>query len=168
MRFSGGFSGGANAQRFFIGGTENWINRTFATTEVPFESVSDFAFLTAALPLRGYDYAERIGTKYALANYELRFPLIRYLVPGALPILFSNILGVAFIDVGTAWNKTEKLQLFSRNDQGNVISKDLLMGTGIGARMYLFYFLLRFDVAWSYNVDKFSSPRYYFSLGADF
>lgn len=168
MRFSGGFSGGANAQRFFIGGTENWINRTFATTEVPFESVSDFAFLTAALPLRGYDYAERIGTKYALANYELRFPLIRYLVPGALPILFSNILGVAFVDVGTAWNQTEKLQLFSRNDQGNVISKDLLMGTGIGARMYLFYFLLRFDVAWSYNVDKFSSPRYYFSLGADF
>ncbi len=168
MRFSGGFSGGVNAQRFFIGGTENWINRTFATTEVPFESVSDFAFLTAALPLRGYEYAERIGTKYALANYELRFPLIRYLVPGALPILFSNILGVAFLDVGTAWNQTEKLQLFSRNDQGSVISKDLLIGTGLGARMYLFYFLLRFDVAWSYNVDNFSSPRYYFSLGADF
>lgn len=168
MRFSGGYSSGANAQRFFIGGTENWINRTFATTEVPFESVSDFAFLTAALPLRGYDYAERIGTKYALANYELRFPLIRYLVPGALPILFSNILGVAFIDVGTAWNQTERLQLFSRNEQGNIVSKDLLIGTGLGARIYLLYFLLRFDVAWSYNVDRFSAPKYYFSLGTDF
>lgn len=168
MRFSGGFSSGANAQRFFIGGTENWINRTFATTEVPLESVSDFAFLTAALPLRGYDYAEQIGTKYALMNYEFRFPFIRYLVPGALPILFSNILGVAFIDVGSAWDQTEKIQLFSRNESGSIISKDLLMGTGLGARVYFLYFLVRFDVAWSYNVDKFSAPRYYISLGADF
>lgn len=168
MRFSGGYSGGANAQRFFLGGTENWINRTFATTEVPLESVSDFAFLTAALPLRGYEYAERIGTKYAMMNYELRFPLIRYLVTGALPILFSNILGVAFVDVGSAWDNTEKLQLFTRNDNGSIISKDLLMGTGFGARLYLLYFLFRFDVAWAYNVDKFSSPRYYISLGADF
>lgn len=168
MRFSTGYSGGANAQRFFLGGTENWINRTFATTEVPLESVSDFAFLTAALPLRGYDYAERIGTKYALLNYELRFPLIRYLVPGALPILFSNILGVAYIDAGAAWNQTEKLKLFSRNDNGSLISKDLLIGTGFGARIYLLYFLVRFDVAWAYNFEGFSSPRYYFSLGADF
>jgi Tol biopolymer transport system component len=168
MRFSGGYSGGSNAQRFFIGGTENWINRTFATTEVPLESVSDFAFLTAALPLRGYDYAEQIGTKFALTNFELRFPFIRYLVPGALPILFSNILGVAYIDVGTAWNQNEKLQLFTKNNNGSLISKDLLIGTGLGARLYLLYFLVRFDVAWAYNVDKFSSPRYYFSLGADF
>lgn len=168
MRFSAGYSGGANAQRFFLGGTENWINRTFATTEVPLESVSDFAFLTAALPLRGYDYAERIGTKYALMNYELRFPLIRYLVPGALPILFSNILGVAYIDAGAAWNQNEKLKLFSKNEYGSLISKDLLVGTGLGARLYLLYFLVRFDVAWAYNFDGFSSPRYYFSLGADF
>ncbi|HSL89461.1 MAG TPA: hypothetical protein VK870_09175, partial [Ignavibacteriaceae bacterium] len=168
MRFSTGYSGGANAQRFFLGGTENWINRTFATTEVPLESVSDFAFLTAALPLRGYDYAESIGTKYALLNYELRFPLIRYLVPGALPILFSNILGVAYIDAGAAWNQTEKLKLFTRNENGSLISKDLLIGTGLGARLYLLYFLVRFDVAWAYNFDGFSSPRYYFSLGADF
>lgn len=168
MRFSGGYSGGVKAQRFFIGGTENWINRSFATTEVPLESVSDYAFLTAALPLRGYDYAERIGTKYALMNYELRFPFIRYLVPGAIPILFSNIIGVAFIDVGSAWDNTEKFQFFSKTEDGSIISKDLLMGTGVGARLYLLYFLLRFDVAWAYNVDKFSSPRYYFSLGADF
>lgn len=168
MRFSGGVSGGANAQRFFIGGTENWINRTFATTEVPLESVSDFAFLTAALPLRGYDYAEQIGTKYALMNYELRFPLIRYLVPGALPILFSNILGVAFLDVGSAWNNTDKFQFFTKNENDNLISKDLLVGTGLGTRVFVLYFLLRFDVAWAYDFEGFSSPRYYFSLGADF
>lgn len=168
IRYSFGYSGGSNAQRFFIGGIENWINRSFASTEIPIESNTDFAFLTAALPLRGFDYAERIGTKYMLMNYELRFPLIRYLVPGPLPILFSNILGVAFIDAGTAWNETGKLKLFGRNEQGSLVTDDLLMGTGVGARVYFLYFLLRFDVAWAYNIDKFSAPKFYFSIGADF
>lgn len=168
FRLSGGFSAGANPQRFFIGGTDNWINRTFATGEIPLESTQDFAFLTAALPLRGYNYAEQIGSKYTLMNLELRFPLIRYLVTGALPILFRDIMGVAFIDAGAAWNDSKKLQLFSRNDAESIRSKDLLIGTGVGARMYFLFFLVRFDVAWSYTVDSFSKPKYYFSLGADF
>ncbi|HCY75669.1 MAG TPA: biopolymer transporter Tol [Ignavibacteriales bacterium] len=168
MRFSGGYSGGTNAQRFFLGGIENWINRSFATSQIPIESTSDYAFLTAVLPLRGYNYSERIGSKYFLMNYELRFPLIRYLVPGPLPILFSNILGVAYIDAGTAWNNTSKLQFFNRNENGSVVSKDLLMGTGVGARVFFLYFLLRFDVAWAYNVDRFAKPIFYFSIGADF
>jgi Tol biopolymer transport system component len=168
LRVSGGYSDGKNPQRFFIGGTENWVNRTFATTEVPIESASDFAFLTAVLPLRGYDYSERIGTRYILTNMELRFPVIRYLLTGGLPLLFSNIIGVAFIDAGAAWYDNSKLSLFTRNAQGNIITDDLLVGTGVGARVYLLYFLLRFDVAWAYNVDGFSSPKFYFSLGADF
>ncbi len=168
LRLSGGYSGGENPQRFFIGGTENWINRTFATTEVPIESASDFAFLTAVLPLRGYNYSERIGTRYLLANMELRFPLIRYLLTGGLPLLFSNIIGVAFVDAGAAWYDNSKISLFTRNSAGNLITDDLLVGTGVGARVYFLYFLLRFDVAWAYNVEGFSSPKFYFSLGADF
>jgi Tol biopolymer transport system component len=168
LRVSGGYSGGENPQRFFIGGTENWINRTFATTEVPINSASDFAFLTAVLPLRGYDYAERIGTRYILTNIELRFPLIRYLLTGGLPFLFSNIIGVAFIDAGTTWYDDSKLSLFTKNAYGNLITDDMLIGTGVGARMFFLYFLLRFDVAWAYNIEGFSTPKYYFSLGADF
>ncbi|OGU72040.1 MAG: biopolymer transporter Tol [Ignavibacteria bacterium RBG_16_34_14] len=168
FRLSGGYSGGANPQRFFIGGIDNWINRTFATTDIPLESASDFAFLTPALPLRGFNYAERIGTKYGLMNMEFRFPLIKYLLTGALPILFSNILGVAFIDVGSAWDNTKELRFFERNENGNVVTKDLLIGTGLGARIFFLYFLLRFDVAWAYDVEGFSQPKYYISLGADF
>jgi Tol biopolymer transport system component len=168
VRLSGGYSGGPNAQRFFMGGIENWINRTFATTEIPIESTSDYAFLTAVLPMRGYNYSEQIGTKYFLMNYELRFPLIRYLVPGPLPILFSNILGVAYVDVGSAWDNTGNLQFFKRDLYGNVVSEDLLMGTGVGARVFFLYFLLRFDVAWAYNGNNFAKPIFYFSIGADF
>ena len=168
FRLSGGYSGGRNPQRFFIGGIDNWINRSFATTEIPISSASDFAFLTAGLPLRGFDYAQEIGTKYGLMNLEFRFPLIRYLVPGPLPILFSNIFGVAFADLGAAWNKNEDLRFFTRDANNNVVSQDLLMGTGVGARLFFLYFLLRFDVAWAYNVEGFAKPKFYLSLGADF
>ena len=101
-------------------------------------------------------------------NYELRFPLIRYLVPGPLPVLFSNILGVAYIDAGTAWNNTSAIQLFRRNELGNVETNDLLMGTGVGTRVYFIGFLTRFDIAWAYNANRFAKPIFYFSIGADF
>lgn len=167
IRFSGGYSSGANPQRFFIGGTENWVNRKFATGEVPIEDPEDFAFFTPGLPLRGFDYAEQIGTKYSLLNLELRMPLIRYLLTGPLPLLFQNILGTAFVDVGSAWNDNKQLQFFTKNSSGNTVTKDLLIGTGVGVRLY-FLFLWRMDVAWTYNVEKFSAPRYYFSIGLDF
>ena len=167
IRFSGGYSGGANPQRFFLGGTESWINRTFATRDIPLSSAADFIFLTPAMPLRGYNYAEQLGTKYSLVNLELRMPLIRYLVTGPLPILFQNIMGVAFLDVGSAWEQNENLKLFTKTALDRTVTKDLLIGTGFGARIY-FMFLWKFDVAWTYNLENFSGPKYYISIGLDF
>ena len=167
FRLSGGLSGGANAQRFFIGGTENWINRSFATGGIPISNANDYAFLTPALPLRGYDYAEQLGTKYGLLNLELRLPIIRYLLTGGLPLFFQNILGVAFIDAGSAWNNSQSLKLIGKNDEGTTVTKDLLLGTGVGFRLYML-FLWRLDIAWKYNLNKFSEPRYYLSIGLDF
>jgi Tol biopolymer transport system component len=167
MRFSGGYSAGSNAQNFFIGGTESWINRTFANNNIPLSSASDFVFLTPALPLRGFDYAEQLGTKYSLVNLELRFPLIRYLLTGPIPLFFQNILGVAFIDAGSAWNDNKELRLFKKSDEGKRITNDLLLGVGTGFRLQ-FLFLWKFDVAWSYDLQQFSGPKYYISLGLDF
>ncbi len=168
LRFAGGYSGGANPQRFFLGGVENWINRKFATQSVPIKTTSDFVFLTAGVPLRGYKYAAHIGTKYTLVNMELRFPLIRYLLTGGLPLFFSNMQGVLFIDAGATWNKTSSLKLFTKDRNGNLMTKDLLIGTGIGARVFFLNFLLKYDVGWAYNINGFSSPIHYISLGADF
>ncbi len=168
LRGSFGYSWGNNPQRFFIGGTENWINRDWSTGRLPLDSPSDFVFLSTALPMRGYNYAEVVGTKYGLMNFELRFPFIRYLITGGLPLFFSNIMGTIFLDAGAAWSDNSKLQLFTKNEKGNTITKDLLVGTGFGLRTYFLYFLLRFDLAWAYNVDGFSKPIFYFSLGTDF
>lgn len=168
FRLSGGYSGGNNPQRFMLGGTDNWINRTFSTGGVPIENASDFAFLSPAMPLRGYNYAEQIGTKYMLINLELRLPIIRYLVAGPIiPLFFQNVIGTAFIDVGTAWTKNEDFD-FSFKSAENNLSKGMLMGTGFGARSFVLFFLLRFDVAWAYDFNGFSKPKYYFSIGVDF
>ena len=168
LRLSGGYSVGNNPQRFFMGGVDNWINYKYATLDVPIETVSDFAFLSTAVPLRGYDYAQRIGTKYTLLNTEIRFPLIRYFIGGALPLFISNIQGVLFFDAGATWNRNGQLKLFRKNADNALETQDLLMGTGIGARMFFLYFLLRYDVGWAFNIDKFSKPIHYISIGIDF
>lgn len=167
MRISGGYSAGSNPQNFFLGGTESWINRTFSNNDIPLNSASDFVFLTPALPLRGYDYAAQLGTKYSLVNLELRMPLIRYLLTGPIPLFFQNILGVAFVDAGSAWNDNSDIKLFKKSAEGKTVTDDLLIGMGTGMRLY-FLFLWRFDVAWSYDLNQFSKPKYYISLGLDF
>ena len=168
-RLSGGMSIGNNRQNFLLGGTEGWINYHLATNEIPINNVEDFAFLTQVLPLRGYEYARQIGTKFAVTNLEFRFPLLKYLIFGALPIGFANILGSAFVDMGTAWNDSHMWRAFESDpNDGSTVTKDLLIGTGIGTRLFIFGLPVRFDVAWRFRVGSFSEPFYYFALGPDF
>jgi len=167
MRFAGGYSFGPNPQRFYIGGTDNWLNREFENNTIPINNIEEYAFSTPGIPLRGFNYDRMAGSKYALANIELRFPLLRYFILGALPIGFANVEGTMFVDAGTAWSDNNSLQLFEKVD-GSTRMKDLLMGTGVGARAIMFGIPLKFDVAWSYDLRKFSPPKYYISLGVDF
>ena len=168
-RLSGGISAGKNKQNFFIGGSEGWIVPRFAHNTIPIVNVEDFAFLTPVLPLRGYDYAEQIGTKFAVTNIEFRFPLLKYLIFGAVPIGFSNILGSAFLDVGSAWNDSQSWRAFASDpNDGSTITRDLLIGTGVGMRLFLFGLPVRFDIAWRFRIGSFSEPYYYFALGPDF
>jgi Tol biopolymer transport system component len=168
FRVTGGASVGTNAQKFIIGGTDGWINREFEGGVIPISSAEDYAFLTPIVPLRGYNYNVRAGTKYGLVNLEMRYPFLKYLVAGPLPIAFQNITGVAFVDAGGAWTDNSSFRASTRNAEGVRVPQDLLIGTGVGARVFLLYFLVRFDVAWQYTYHGFSEPKYYFSLGSDF
>lgn len=170
FRVTGGLSVGQNAQRFLIGGTEGWINRSFDGTSgtVPIENIEDYLFLTPVLPMRGFNYNAKNGTHFALTNIEFRFPLVRYFILGALPIGFQNILGTAFLDIGSAWTDTKAWQGVTTDRNGASVTKDLLMGTGFGARLAFLGLPLRIDVAWRFNLQGFSAPVYYFSLGFDY
>jgi Tol biopolymer transport system component len=168
FRLAGGGSFGKNPQKFILGGTENWINRTFEGGYVPLDNPEDFIFLMAALPLRGYNYNAKIGSKYGLFNFEFRYPLFAFLQAGPLPIGLQSIGGVMFFDMGSAWNKERDYVAFTKNQNGETVTQDLLMGMGTGARIFFLAFLVRVDVAWAWYLNGFSEPKYYFSLGADF
>ncbi len=167
LRLNGGISVGKNPQRFYIGGTESWINYEVQNDIYPIEDIQDFAFSTPVMPLRGYNYNYRSGSKFALMNAEFRFPLFRYLILGALPLGFQNIQGVLFADAGTVWSDNNKLQFFQKTN-GSLQTKDLLLSTGIGTRLFFLYFPMKLDIAWTYDLQNWSPPKYMISIGADF
>lgn len=168
LRFAGGASFGPNPMRFYIGGVNNWLNRTFENNNIPISNIEEYVFSQAGLPLRGFNYDAKSGSKYGILNAELRFPVIQYLILGLLPIGFQNIEGVLFVDAGTAWRDDDALKLFTTNSQGKFVTNDLLLGMGFGTRAVFLNLPVMFDVAWNYNLDKFSSPKYYLSFGFNF
>ncbi|MBS4028144.1 MAG: PD40 domain-containing protein [Ignavibacteriales bacterium] len=168
FRFAGGGSFGKNPQYFIVGGTENWINRKFENNQFPIQSPEDFLFLTSGVPLRGYSYNAQFGTRYALLNAELRYPFLGYIVAGPLPIFFQSLTGAIFLDIGSAWVNEKGYRGTMKNAAGETQTKDLLIGTGTGVRVFLLGMLLKIDVAWQYHFNYFSPPQYLFSLGADF
>ncbi len=167
LRLAGGGSFGEDPQRFIIGGVDNWINRQFENNRIPVDQAEDFVFLTSGIPLRGYNYNARMGTKYALVNLEFRFPFFGYFSAGPLPVFFQSLSGAFFLDMGSAWTKGRDYKGIDRDTSGNIYMRDLLAGTGYGVRMIFLGFLLKLDVAWAFNLREVSTPKYYFSVGAD-
>ena len=98
--------------------------------------------------LRGYGYGSLRGTRTLLTNFEFRFPLIRHLWLGfPLPLDIWNMRGCVFFDAGAAWDNGD-IQLFMKDEATSLPkTKDLLASYGIGARLNLGIFVLKYDLA---------------------
>jgi outer membrane protein assembly factor BamA len=120
--------------------------------------------------MRGGDFYEKIGTKYFLTNLEFRFPLIKYFALGwPLPIRISNIGGALFTDIGSAWYVNSHFKGIEKLSSGRHHLDDIFLGYGLGARLNLGIFILKFDMGWNTDfVENSSKPKYYFSLGPGF
>ncbi|RJP76414.1 MAG: hypothetical protein C4524_10070 [Candidatus Zixiibacteriota bacterium] len=167
MRGTAGFSEGRDPMKFFVGGESNWINRDYQGGEIE-GSIQDIYYSSFVTPFRGGDYYEAQGTRFALANVEFRYPFIRHLVLGwPLPLHFRNIRGALFLDTAGAW-ENDDFRGTTRTPAGDVTLNDLMMAYGLGARVNLGIFLIRWDVAWRTYWDRTDKPRYFLSLGAEF
>ncbi len=167
IRLTAGLSHGDLSQPFFLGGIDNWINRKFdGGIRTGLEDVFFSKFVT---PLRGSNYYEQIGNRYSLLNLEFRFPLIHYLMMGwPLPLNFSNVKGALFYDIGSAWFDDD-FKGVSHDEQGKARFNDITSGFGVGMRTaFLGFMLLRFDIAWKYDLVDYSKPKYYWSMGLNF
>ncbi len=166
-RLAGGASMGQDPQKFYLGGTANWLGGNYYRGD-QYYRVEDIYFATRMTPLRGYDYNEIQGTRFGLLNLEFRYPFIDYLlVHWPLRFGISRVNGVLFYDIGSAWEETKAFK--GGSTEGGPHLKDLKTGFGFGMRANLGIFVLRFDTAWKTDFDMVSSkPKTYFSLGAEF
>lgn len=185
VRGSGGATWGRNPQRFFVGGLDNWIAPRFTNGDILVDTFEDF-LATFVSPVRGSDYYELQGTRYAVANMELRFPLIHFLQMGfPLPLFLQQIRGVTFLDVGAAWGSqyryVDRFGNIQQNDKkfnwytpeledGGKYFQDVRAGIGFGIRAFIGFFVLRYDLAWNINSPRFTAgnAKHYFSIGQDF
>ena len=56
------------------------------------------------------EFDQLVGSRVAVGNVELRFPLTRSLVLGFLPLGFPPIEGALFYDIGLAWNDSSTVK----------------------------------------------------------
>jgi len=124
--------------------------------------------------IRGYNYDELYydaGNKMAIASLELRHPFIDKLkLAFPIPLELTDIRGVTFLDAGIVFNDTTRIYandvyIDSVRQSG---FKDLKLGVGVGIRMQLSYFLLKFDFAKPLSITDDKGWKFHFGIGTDF
>jgi outer membrane protein assembly factor BamA len=168
---------------------DNWIaNRfNFSGTLNPFTSNvgtynENLLFVEFATSLRGFDYGTLYGNSVALANAELRVPLVRALSSGPITSnFFRNLQFTAFYDIGSSWtgpipfdndsNGRRRIVGGGNNPFEASIKEYLnpwLYSYGLGFRSIIFGYYLKMDVAWPTENFVVKNPRAYVTLGFDF
>jgi WD40 repeat protein len=89
-----------------------------------------------------------LGSRMAVANAELRFPLIRRVELGLLPMALPPLEGLFFFDAGLAWSRGQTVYgALPANYNANT-QRYPLRSYGFGLRLNLFNFaMLRWDYA---------------------
>ena len=179
-RFAAATTFGSERILYLLGGVDGWLFSSF-NDEIPFPQDDAFAYQTLASNLRGFRNNIRNGNSYALANVELRVPIIKYFSNRIRNSFFRNLQLIGFFDVGTAWqgptpfaDENPLNTIFISNPQSPVSVKvnyfrdPVVAGYGAGIRSVLFGYFVRLDYARGIETRVVQDPRIYFSLGMDF
>jgi hypothetical protein len=181
---------GNSPKKYVLGGMDNWFgNRTnlqgIANPIVTSEGFNpNLLFVEFATSLRGFDYATLYGNSVAMANAELRVPLIRALTSGPISSnFFRNMQLTAFYDIGTSW--TGAPPFTAQNSVRNRIVPEVSSGSpfrvevkeylnpwlysyGVGFRTMMLGYYMKFDLAWPVENYTVQNPRLHVTLGFDF
>jgi outer membrane protein assembly factor BamA len=120
----------------------------------------------------------------ALANAELRVPLIRALTGGPITSnFFRNLQFTAFYDIGTSWTgalpfnsqNSVRTRVVPEGETGSPFRIELkeylnpwLYSYGLGLRTMMLGYYVKFDLAWPVENYQVRDPRLYVTLGFDF
>jgi hypothetical protein len=115
-----------------------------------------------------YRCSPLVGSRIAVANVEVRFPLLRRVDIGLLPLSLPPIEGLVFYDVGVTWFEGQKLHWSRPSGFDPAFQRHALRSYGFGVRLNLFNFaLLRWDYAIPLD-DPRRDSYWRFSLGPSF
>ena len=170
--FSGRFGRDANIFPQFLGNTELLRGYTAG-------SILDNECLNPNTSSSGYTRCssldQLIGSKIAVVNAELRFPLTRSLVLGFLPVGLPPIEGALFYDIGLAWNGTScdgsagSCVVWNRAGQNEEVYRAPVRSWGGSIRMnFLGFVVLRFDITKPLNRPDHPGAYWTVSLGPTF
>lgn len=185
FRLAAATSFGEQKLLYSLGGVENWMFPT-VNEAIPLPNPTNYGLQTLAANMRGFSSNSRNGSSYALANVEIRVPIIDYISknPPRNAMLRSLQL-VAFLDVGTAWQGASPFSsdnplnttVISSNGPGqvspvkvtvNYYRRPILVGYGFGIRTVLLGHYFRLDYAWGIETGQVQDPILYLSVGSDF
>jgi outer membrane protein assembly factor BamA len=105
-------------------------------------------------------YQDLLGTRIAVANAELRIPLIRALVVG--PIGFPPIEAFGFYDAGVAWDENTT-PVFRRGVQEDLTERGILTSLGGGARINLLGYAV-LEVAYVRPFDQYREKPWHWQF----
>lgn len=179
---------GNSPKKYVLGGVDNWLfnSTNYSGKQNPLVNDAttynqNLLFTEFATNLRGFDYVTQYGNSVALANIEVRVPLVRALASGPISSnFFRNLQFTGFYDIGSSWSGSIPIGTSSESPQrtvtrGKIFSIDIneylnpwLYSYGVGFRSMMFGYYLKCDVAWpvvNYHVQQ---QRWQVSLGFDF
>ncbi|WPP49874.1 TolB-like translocation protein [Catalinimonas niigatensis] len=185
--FYGNFFG-SNAQKYLLGGMNNWL---FFNTDTQDENDplaiernvdnSNILF-TQFTDMRGFNYNKFNGTDVLTFTAELRLPIVRFFHRGPIASnFFRNLEFVGFYDIGSSWtgnspfNEENSLNTEVIDDGGPFraeiknFKNPWLQSYGAGIRTVLLGYYLKFDVAYPIEDNIVAEkPKLYLTLGYDF
>ncbi len=113
--------------------------------------------------------AQLVGTRVAVFNEELRFPIIRRFDLGSLPIGLPPVDGLLFFDAGLAWSSGQKVSLTRPDNYDYTLQRYVMRSIGFGLRVNLFNLaILKWDLAKPLDRDNNKKWNWTFSLGPSF
>jgi len=183
-RFAYSTSFGKSLLMYYLGGVDNWMN--FSRNTPTFDYSTDinreknWVFQAVATNMRGFVQNVRNGNSFAVANFELRWPIVRYIFNRPISNDFlNNFMVMGFTDLGSAWEGFNPANAVNAYDYDIIYRKPVTVvidrkrspvvaGVGFGLRTRLLGYYVRTDWAWGIDGGRVLPYVFYLSLCTDF
>jgi Tol biopolymer transport system component len=161
----GYLTGIADVRRYIRLGVRHSVALKFVAARSSSRNAQNF-YMGGVNSLRGYGDFVFHGRNLTTTSIEFRFPFIDHLeIASPIPLSLWGLRGVAFIDAGAAWD--DDFRGVVRGASGTRLS-GIKASHGVGARMRLSMFVVRFDWAWPTDLRRAGDVVTHFALGAEF